>query len=72
MRRKYECVTLPELRRVKELHDAGMPCGSIAIICRLDFGAERDGASVRGILQRYFPDYERRPHGNPFPKRTTA
>lgn len=54
--RRYDYWTLPELRRMKQLSDAGMPCGSIAIALRVDFGVTRTGDTVRCALRRHFPE----------------
>lgn len=50
----YTYWTVPELRRMKQLAEAGMPCGSIAIALEVDFGVPRTSATVRCALRRHF------------------
>lgn len=66
MTRHYDWWTIPELRRIKQLADAGMPCGSIAILLELDFGTVRTADTVRAALQRHFKWKSGRNRGNPF------
>lgn len=54
--RKHQ-FTMPELKRMKQLADAGMPAGSIAIALKVDFGTEREPSTIRTSLRRYFPGW---------------
>lgn len=55
--RIHQEFTIPELRRAKQLADAGMACGAIAIALRVDFQTERTGDTIRKALKRYFPGW---------------
>lgn len=66
VQRPQQRLTIPELHRMKALADAGMPCGSIAIALRVDFGVDRTGDNVRGFLRRHYDWHSSQRRGKPF------
>ena len=57
MSHTYVWWSVPELRRMKQLADAGMSYSAIAIALRVDFGTERTADTVRCALVRHFPGF---------------
>lgn len=48
-------VSMPELRRMKELaDDYALPAGSVAKVVSREFGTVRNANDVRHYLRRYF------------------
>lgn len=48
---KTRRLTVPELRRMKELADLGLPCGSVAKLISHEFGTDRNAGDVRYYLR---------------------
>ena len=53
---------------MKQLADAGMPCGSIAIDLKVDFGSDRNANDIRMALKRYYGWKAGKPRGTSFRK----
>lgn len=51
---KTKPISIVELRRMKELADLDLPCGSIAKLIAHEFGTERNATDVRGYLRRHY------------------
>jgi hypothetical protein len=60
-------VTVPQLRRMVVLRNAGLSYGAIAVVVNLDWGSSLNGSNVRYWLGAYGPLAEeleaRAPHG---------
>lgn len=54
VRRPRQDLTIRELRRMKELADIGIPCGSVGKLVSHEFGTDRNATDVRRFLRRYY------------------